>query len=226
MEAVAEDAALGDRLRQRERLRDRRLAAVERGVEAGHLRQLRQPLEQHPDRRQVVRLVQRRERDVLFERREHRRIDAHRLGVLEAAVHDPMTDADEPVLGEPLTQERDEVIERAVMTERDALAPRLLVDGRAAAVLGNEARRRVQPLGLPARDEREALRAVGEQRELEARRARVQYGDRIGHVSARPPCGHLRDGLAGRFAPRVARPAPRCRRTRAASSPSRRGSSG
>ena len=70
VEAVAPHAALGDRRGQRERLRDRGLVAMERGVEAGDLRQLRRALEQRPDRRQVVRLVQRRERHVFLERRD------------------------------------------------------------------------------------------------------------------------------------------------------------
>ena len=85
------------------------------------------------DRREVVRLVQRRERHELLERRQHRRVDAHRLRVLEPAVHDAVADADQAVLGELLAQERDQVIERAVVAELDALAPRLLAEQLAPA---------------------------------------------------------------------------------------------
>ncbi len=80
---------------------------MEGGVEAGHLRQLRLPLDQRADRRQVVRLVQRRQRNVLLQRLKHARIDAHRRRILGAAVHDAVTDADEPVLAVPRAQECD-----------------------------------------------------------------------------------------------------------------------
>ena len=66
---------------------------MERGVEAGDLRQLRQAREQEADRREVVRLVQRRERHVFLQRVDDRGVDARRLRVLEPAVHDPMADA-------------------------------------------------------------------------------------------------------------------------------------
>src|SRR5438477_6425174 len=155
---------------------------MERSVEAGDLRKLRQSLEQRTYWRQVVRLMQRRERYVFLERADHGRIEAHRLRVLESAVNDAMSDTDEPMLGELVAEKTDEMFERAIMTELDAVAPCLLGDDRAAAVLGDEARRRVQTFRLPARDERHAIRLLRKQRELEARRARVQDGDRIGHV--------------------------------------------
>ena len=68
---------------------------MEGRVEACHLRQLRQPLQQEPDGRQVVRLVQRRERHELLERVEHCGVRAHRPRVFHAAVHHPMSDAGE-----------------------------------------------------------------------------------------------------------------------------------
>src|SRR5947207_5822087 len=100
VEAVADHAAIGDRFGQRECLRNRRLRAMERGVEAGDLRKLWQSLEQRAYRRQVVRLMQRRERYVFFERAEHGRAEAHGLRVLESTVDDAMSDTDEPMLGE------------------------------------------------------------------------------------------------------------------------------
>src|SRR5437762_7620428 len=151
---------------------------MERGVEAGDLRKLRQSLEQRTYRRQVVRLMQRSERYVFLERADHGHIDAHGLRVFEAAMDDAMSDTDEPMLGELVAEKIDEMFERAVMTELDAAAPGLLGDDRAAAVLGDETRRRVQTFRLPARDERHAVRLLRKQRELEARRARIQDGDR------------------------------------------------
>ena len=71
MKAVAPHAALGDRGRQREGLRHLGLRAMERGVEAGHLRQLRAQLRDDLDRLEVVRLMQRRQRAQLLERGDH-----------------------------------------------------------------------------------------------------------------------------------------------------------
>ncbi len=58
MEAVPSHALLGEPPRQREGLGDRRLGAVERGVEAGDLRQARGDRRHGPDGPQVVGLVQ------------------------------------------------------------------------------------------------------------------------------------------------------------------------
>ena len=63
VEAVALHAGLADLARQRHQLGDRRLAAMEARVEAGDLRHAGQPLGDRLDGREVVRLVERRERD-------------------------------------------------------------------------------------------------------------------------------------------------------------------
>src|SRR5215211_1536395 len=105
-------------------------------------------------------------------------------------MHNPVTHTDEPVLAEPLAEERDEIVECAGVSQRDTLTPRLFIQSRASSILSNKLGTCVQPLGLAARSECDALRAFGEQRELEARRARVQYGDCVGHdgPSRRWPC--------------------------------------
>ena len=160
---------------------------MERSVEARDLRQLRQAFEQCLYRRQIIGLMQRGEWNVLFQRGHHRRIDANGLRVLETPVHDAMADTDEAITRQVLAQERDQVIERTGMAERDAFSPRLFVDHRARMVFGDEARRRVQALGLSPRNHDSTIGAFREQRKLEARRARVQNGNCIGHVSA-PRC--------------------------------------
>ena len=63
VEPVAPDARLVQLGRQRESLRDVGIGPVEGGVEAGDLRQIRHPLQQQGDRRQVVGLMQGGERD-------------------------------------------------------------------------------------------------------------------------------------------------------------------
>ena len=63
MEAVALHAGAADLPRQGNELGDRRLAAVEARVEAGHLRYAGKPVEDRLDGGQVVRLVERGQRD-------------------------------------------------------------------------------------------------------------------------------------------------------------------
>ncbi len=52
-------------------IRERAVAAVEGGVEAGDLRQFGEARADRADRRQIVGLMQRRERNVALEMREH-----------------------------------------------------------------------------------------------------------------------------------------------------------
>ena len=159
MEAVAAHARVVELLRQREHLRERRVGAVERGVEAGDLRQLRRALQQRADRREVVRLVQRRERHELLELRHDRGVDADRRGVVGAAVDDAMADRGEPVVrAVRRLQPVEDVRERAVVAELRARLPALLAGGLAGGVLRDEARRGVDALDLPAGDERELAR--------------------------------------------------------------------
>ena len=124
MKAVPPHAQIGDCLGQRERLRDRRRAAVEGRVEARHLRHLRQACEQRPDRGKVVRLVERGQRNVFFQRRHDRRIETHRLRVLEAAVHHAVTDARQAMPGELRAKECDQMFERAFVAEFIPFTPR------------------------------------------------------------------------------------------------------
>src|SRR5262249_28881501 len=104
-----------------------------------------------PDRREVVWLVQRRERYVFLQRRKHFRIDPNRSAVLEPTVHNTVADADQALVTEFLAHERDQVIERTVVTELRALAPRFLAKNLPVAILGDEARRGVKPFGLASR---------------------------------------------------------------------------
>lgn len=65
-------------------------------------------------------------------------------------MHDPMSDADQPLIAELHAQQCDEVVERALVTQLDAVAPGLLVEGLIFSILGNETGRCVEPLGLAA----------------------------------------------------------------------------
>jgi hypothetical protein len=79
VEAVAAHALGGDGARQGEQLRDFGLAAVEGGVEAGHLRHAGQRGAERVDAGQVVRLVQRRQRNEAAQFVDHGGIE-HRSG--------------------------------------------------------------------------------------------------------------------------------------------------
>ena len=73
VETIAPYATLSDRGRQRERLRNFVLCAMEGGVEARDLRQFRPPLVDQVNRNKIVRLMQRGEWDEFFERGEYLR---------------------------------------------------------------------------------------------------------------------------------------------------------
>ena len=130
-------------------------------------------------------------------------------------MNDAMTDAGQVLLAELRAQEGDQMIERALVPELDAIAPGLLAQGLPVPILGDETRRGMEAFGLSAHSQLERVATLGEERELEARRARIENGDRIGHVT--PP---LSCSLRGE----PSRPARPPRRTRDASAASRRGS--
>ncbi len=73
----------------------RTMAAMERGIKTGDLRQARLELPQDANRRQVVRLVQRGQWDIALELRQHFAIDQHRLLVSRPPVNDAMAYGDE-----------------------------------------------------------------------------------------------------------------------------------
>ena len=99
VEAVAQHAALGDRARQRECLRHRGLVAMERGVEAGDLRQLR---DRASSRSRIgARLCgwcSGASGTYFSSASTTAAVDARRPRVLEPAVHDPMPDRREAII--------------------------------------------------------------------------------------------------------------------------------
>ena len=92
VEAVAAHALVVEVARQRVAVGVLGMPAVEGGVEAGHLRHGRVDLHCEPDRREIVRLVQRRQRCERGQPRQDGRIDAHRPVVVGTAVHDAVAD--------------------------------------------------------------------------------------------------------------------------------------
>src|SRR6266478_5306479 len=117
VEAVTLHAGVVELGRQRESLRDGRIRPMERRVEARDLREFWRALEQQGDGRQVVRLVQGRERDEALERLERLGQDPHGSGVCQTPVHDPVAYADQPVVRELVLQEVSEILHRIIVTE-------------------------------------------------------------------------------------------------------------
>ena len=92
VEAVAAHALVVIGARQRIGVVDKRMAAMESGVEAGDLRRRWKRLHRRLDTGDIVRLVQRRKRNELLEGRDHGLIDQLRLDQIEPAVDDAVPD--------------------------------------------------------------------------------------------------------------------------------------
>ena len=154
--------------------------------------------QQPRDRRQVVRLVQGRERDQALERFERRWLHPYRSRVLESSVDDPVPDAHQAMIREVVLQEVTEILDRAIVTECHS-TPRLLGHDAARRVVRLETRRGVQAFDLAPKLERELTGTLREYGELDARGAAVQnengvvgfsHGYRLGTVS-RITAAHL-----------------------------------
>ena len=80
------------------------MAAMKGGVETGHLRNLRPQRLDRTNRRQVVRLMQRRQRNQPLQCREQRRVNPHRCGMVDAAMHHPVAHGQQRCIGQPPAQ--------------------------------------------------------------------------------------------------------------------------
>src|SRR3972149_10000357 len=96
MEAVASDAPRFKFPWQRVQCRQSRLRGVECGIEAGDLGKSGCGINQSTNRRQIVRLMQWRERNERFEHNQYVAGHDDRLPITCAAMNDPMTRAADP----------------------------------------------------------------------------------------------------------------------------------
>ena len=164
------------------------LVRMKRGIEAGDLRQLRPALEQQADRREVVRLMQRRERHELFEHGDDIGVEPHRLRILHAAVHHPVADRRELEAAAVRRAENRRDAPRRPSWPRLTPSPqRLLGERRAVRV---RARRTVatvcRPSIWPRTTGSSAPSRSAKSEELDAGRAGVQNEDRVAHRVTRP----------------------------------------
>ena len=139
VKAVAAHALLVPAVRDREPVGDLGMAAVERGVEAGDLGHLRLARADLADRRQIVRLVQRRQRHQPLEPLQHRVVHQDRRVEVRAAMDDPVADRARGA-AEPAEQPRLEPVERRAHVRYLARRVRLVDQDRAGGVLGREMR--------------------------------------------------------------------------------------
>ena len=95
VKTIAADARVMETAGQGEPVGEIRAAAVEGGIEAGHLRQVRLHRGNGADAGEIVRLVQGCERTERLELGEHSRIDPDRRGVVDPAMHHPVTHAEQ-----------------------------------------------------------------------------------------------------------------------------------
>jgi len=177
VKTVAAHALGGEFARQGEQLRDGWLAAVEGGVEAGGLRHLGQGSAHGVDASEVVRLVQRRERDELAQRLNGGVVEADRRGKALAAMHDAMADADDLPAGLVRLQPVDEEAHRrlVLLVGRALQAEVGIVEHGTVGVLGLEVRLGANAVDLAGHHRlgRDFL-VVGEQGKLDRGRACVE----------------------------------------------------
>jgi hypothetical protein len=195
-ESIAPDAAIRERVRQRQHPLHWRKRAVKRRVEARDLRQVGHVGEQDLDRLQRERLVQRRQRDVALQIREDIVVDADGCGVLVAAVHDPMHDCHRRSSAGLRDDGCAHVPQRGVVGLLDIECERCRWRSRLHELraIAADAFDLARPDGL-ARQRRH--RGV-EQRELDARRPAIEHQDRLARRPERTRCARAPALLLGR----------------------------
>ena len=143
MKAVTAHTLLGVATRQSERLRHRRLGPMKGGIEAGDLRERRRVFRHRSDRCQILRLVQRRQRNERLQLVERSRIDRNRARETRASVDDAMPDRHDAMLGEhPGPAPAQQVLDRTFLAEVGPGCPLLL---------GNDVRARASDEAGPGR---------------------------------------------------------------------------
>ena len=149
MKPVATNALFSETARQSERLSQIGLGTMEGCVEAGNLRNLRRGLHDRANRREVVRLMQGRERFEFREIIEHGLCHAHRRGIVEAAMDNTVTESDHRFPFEQCAPSCDDLARGGSMIEALRLEAPLL-NNRACSVGDLEMRFNANPLDLPA----------------------------------------------------------------------------
>ena len=120
---------------------------MEGGIKTCDLRNLRRRLGDCPDRREVVRLMQRSQRDKVRQRSQNIVVQPYRRAVHGAAVHDAVAYPDDPSIPDEPTACREDCAGRGRVTEVFG-RPSLVSDGVTLGVLYAKMRSDPQPVHL------------------------------------------------------------------------------
>src|SRR5262249_6548357 len=181
VKAVAADALLVEPLGQRVAVGDLWMAAMEGGVEAGDLGELRLPLQQGSDGAEIVRLMEWRKRRKSLESLDHGCVDQNRRTVIRTAMHHAVSDRDGQAsdLG---AQELNDLAERGRHVGGLGRRPGLVDENFAFCVLGSEPWLDANPLDLPLQATLQLIVRVDlEQLKLNTRAAGVDDENGVGH---------------------------------------------
>lgn len=160
------------------------MVPVKGRVEAGHLKHVGQEFPDRPDRRQIVRLVERGERNVGLQRPDHRIIHRHMAVVDRPAMDHPMPDRHRHGPAQPLPQPRAEKGQRAgnPVAGFGRQGNAAVLAAILAAILDDQPGRRADPLDPAAQAHRQRPVRRVEQLELDAGGTGVDDQDRLGHA--------------------------------------------
>ena len=171
--------------RQGETRRHARQGGMKRRVETGHLRQSGPARGDRPDRREVVGLVERRERHESFEAVEKFGRHAFGQNMDLAAMNHPMPDPGQGRAAQmgfgPIDHGLEDHVERGVR-----INPGLFIDHRPGPVPPVEARRKPDRFDLAVQHRGQDASGQGEQRDLQTGGSGVDGQKRRGHAIRRP----------------------------------------
>jgi len=190
VKSMVAHAGCGEIARQGELLRQRRLRAMEGGVEAGDLRHRRCSRCDRLDRGEVVRLMQRRKWHQPGECLDHSGVDQHWPSELGAAVNHAVPEGDDRPASQKLASHLQDLGGGGMVIEH-AVCPTTLCYHGTRSIHGLEMGRQPDILDLAAKQQGTIVPRLVV-RELDARRTRVEDGDATGHgqmlsASVEPP---------------------------------------
>jgi hypothetical protein len=185
MEAVADEARLGQRTRQRECPCYPGLRHVERGVEARDLGQRRIEAHQRADRGEIVWLMKRRQRDQRIECLHDRGVEADGSGETLAPVDDAVADRVEGDFAYMSSDPAEKHAQGRLMVHGPARGcrPHLVHDAAPIRLGNHKPRMGVQTLDGTAQGERQPSLALSPSKEgeLQARGTRIEDQNPVAH---------------------------------------------
>lgn len=180
MEPIPTHAIVGEAARQGKGLRQRGLAPVEGRVETRDLRLMRRHVEDCSDRRQVMRLVQRRQRGKFAEFLQHLSGHDDRLVEMDAAMDNAVAEANDFRADEQRAADHDDFAHGCVVIKAIVREFAIVQCGARGA---NDSQMRIDAdaFDLTLEDQFVFWRRFID-RELDARRTGVDDRDAIGHI--------------------------------------------